>query len=83
MAETVTLEEVAALAAKLTLADRRLLVKKLQKQAISANEEPAPQWSDIRGTIPYPLCGEDAQEWVSRTRREADEHREKQWRPSP
>ncbi|MBM4044856.1 MAG: hypothetical protein FJ279_07070 [Planctomycetes bacterium] len=40
-------------------------------------------WREIRGIVRYPLCGEDAQEWVSRTRREADEHREKQWRREP
>jgi hypothetical protein len=40
-------------------------------------------WREIRGIVTYPLCGEDAQEWVSRTRREADEHREKQWRHEP
>jgi hypothetical protein len=35
-------------------------------------------WSEIRGAAPYPLLGEDAQEWVSRTRREADEQRDRQ-----
>lgn len=35
-------------------------------------------WSEIRGIAPNLLGGEDAQEWVSRTRREGDEHREKQ-----
>ncbi|MBF2017869.1 MAG: hypothetical protein IGS23_22265 [Rivularia sp. T60_A2020_040] len=34
------------------------------------------KWSDLKGMAPYPLCGEDAQEWVSRTRREGNEHRE-------
>ncbi len=33
------------------------------------------EWEDIRGSAPYPLCGEDAQEWVTRTRRESDESR--------
>ncbi len=32
--------------------------------------------SEFRGTVQYPLLGEDAQEWVTRTRREGDEHRE-------
>jgi hypothetical protein len=40
-------------------------------------------WMSIRGVAPNLLGGEDAQEWVSRTRREADEHREKQWRREP
>ncbi|AKG22479.1 hypothetical protein [Calothrix sp. 336/3] len=34
------------------------------------------KWSDLKGMAPYPLTGEDAQEWVSRTRREGDEYRE-------
>ncbi|CAG0954244.1 hypothetical protein ANRL3_00448 [Anaerolineae bacterium] len=38
------------------------------------------KWSEICGIVPYPLVGEDAQAWVSRTRREDDEHRERQWR---
>ena len=33
-------------------------------------------WLDLCGLAPYPLVGEDAQEWVTRTRRESTEHRE-------
>jgi hypothetical protein len=40
-------------------------------------------WMSVRGIAPNLLGGEDAQEWVSRTRREADEHREKQWKRQP
>lgn len=36
-------------------------------------------WLEIAGMAPYPLLDEDAQEWVSRTRREGDERRAKQW----
>src|SRR5437762_526614 len=36
---------------------------------------PSRRWSEIAGSMPYGLYGEDAQEWVSRTRREADDHR--------
>lgn len=38
------------------------------------------KWMDIAGIAPYPLAGEDAQDWVSRTRAESGE-REQQWRP--
>jgi hypothetical protein len=31
-----------------------------------------PRWADYAGRAPYPMCGEDAQAWVSRTRAEAD-----------
>jgi hypothetical protein len=30
--------------------------------------QPKRKWSDLKGMAPYPLLGEDAQEWVSRTR---------------
>jgi hypothetical protein len=36
---------------------------------------PPPRWEDLIGTAPYPLCGEDAQAWVTRTRKESDEAR--------
>lgn len=34
-------------------------------------------WSEIEGAAKFPLAGEDAQAWVTRTRREGDEHRER------
>ena len=39
---------------------------------------PSRKWREIRGIAPYPLVGEDAQVWVSRSRREGAEHRERQ-----
>ena len=33
-------------------------------------------WSEIEGASTYPMVGEDAQAWVTRTRREGDEYRE-------
>ncbi|MEJ6486342.1 hypothetical protein N0Y54_34645 [Nostoc punctiforme UO1] len=39
--------------------------------------QPKRKWSDLKGKALYPLLGEDAAEWVSRTRREGDEHRER------
>jgi hypothetical protein len=33
-------------------------------------------WLEIAGSAPYPLLGEDAQDWITRTRREGDEHRD-------
>ncbi len=38
--------------------------------------KPQRKWHDLRGMVMAPLMGEDAQEWVSRTRQEGDEHRE-------
>jgi hypothetical protein len=33
------------------------------------------RWEDYAGTAPRPLCGEDAQVWVTRTRQESDADR--------
>ena len=33
------------------------------------------RWEDYAGSAPYPLCGEDAQAWVTRTREECDKGR--------
>ena len=38
---------------------------------------PKRKWKDVCGTLPYPAFGEDAQVYISRTRRESDEHRER------
>ena len=43
---------------------------------------PEHHWMDAAGIAPYPLTGEDAQAWVSRSRQEGDEEREQQWRPT-
>ncbi|BAY40375.1 hypothetical protein NIES2111_47580 [Nostoc sp. NIES-2111] len=34
------------------------------------------KWSELKGMVSYPLFGEDAQDWVSRTREEGGKHRE-------
>jgi hypothetical protein len=41
------------------------------------------KWSDLKGMASAPLMDEDAQEWVSRTRREGDNHRESLLRSEP
>jgi hypothetical protein len=33
------------------------------------------QWRELRGATTYPLVGEDAQDWVSRTRKESEGER--------
>ncbi len=48
-----------------------------QRARIQARlEANRPKWSDICGMAPDLLGGEDAQEWVKRTRQEDTEHRE-------
>ena len=80
MTDIVTLEQVEALAARLTLEEQACLAEHLQEKL---NSHPAPggsdariNWMSLRGVAPGLLGGEDAQHWVSRTRRESDEQRE-------
>lgn len=35
------------------------------------------QWQEISGAAPFPLTGEDAQTWVTRSRAESDEQRQR------
>ena len=80
-----TLIDVLELAEKLTPDDQLRLIAHLANIArlAYAAPEPRPKWMDIRGTAPYPALGEDAQAWVSRSRQEDDEARERQWREAP
>lgn len=62
---------------QLTLGERLELIRQIA-QGLKQSEvvvKTKPRWSDLKGMAPYPMMGEDAQEWVSRTRREGDEHR--------
>jgi hypothetical protein len=82
MSDNLTLEQVEALAAKLAPDDRRTLAERLLRGlAAPEPDQAALRWSDIRGALAYPACREDAQEWVTRSRREADERRERQGGP--
>ncbi|HOF86564.1 MAG TPA: hypothetical protein PLZ36_00490 [Armatimonadota bacterium] len=59
--------------------ERQELLDQLHEQVAADHRAVGQRISllDIAGIAPYPLLGEDAQEWVSRTRREGDEHRRK------
>jgi hypothetical protein len=59
--------------------DRLRLLEHLSRK-VSPPGRANRQWREIQGAAPYPLLGEDAQAWVSRTRREGDEHRQGQMR---
>lgn len=87
MSTAATLEHVTALAAQLSPSDRLRLIETIAHDLATPQPEDGPprrrSWSEIRGIVPYPMCGEDAQAWVSRTRREGDEHREKVLRRTP
>lgn len=59
----------------------RLIREELYGEAHAAPE--AHDWMAVRGIAPHLLGAEDAQAWVSRTRREDSEHRERQWKGAP
>ena len=84
MAISVTLSEVAALAAQLSPPERQGLAKTILQELASAQQQEKPRrlWREIRGIVPCPLFGEDAQAWVSRTRSDSDEQRELPRNPS-
>ena len=50
------------------------------KEYVPAAVRSQRKWIDLRGMEIAPLMGEDAQDWVDRTRREGDEHRESLFR---
>lgn len=87
MTTSVSLDQVALLAAQLPPTDRLRLVERIvHEMAVPPVEEQAAQradWMSVRGIAPNLLGGEDAQAWVSRTRRESDEHRERRLRRTP
>ena len=78
---TDTLDMMMKQSGSLTVDERLRLIAYLAEQA--RMEHPQTQrrkWREIRGIAPYPLVGEDAQAWVTRTRQESDEERERQLR---
>ncbi len=84
---SISLDQVADLAAQLPPTDRLRLVERiaheLAREPNGANVSPQARWADIRGIVTYPYVGQDAQEWVSQGRHEADEQRAKQRKGAP
>lgn len=52
-----------------------------QARGCRSDRPPRHRWAEIHAVAPCPLAGEDAQECVSRQRREADAKHESQWKP--
>ncbi|HLN28211.1 MAG TPA: hypothetical protein VK395_10750 [Gemmataceae bacterium] len=82
MSEPITLTAVAKLATLLPPTEQKQLAESILQRLAST---PAPDlrrraWHEIRGSVAYPLCGEDAQAWVTRSRQESQDQREQQWR---
>ena len=61
-------------ARKLPREEQLLIIERLAERLRSggAVASARARWEQYAGTAPWPLCGEDAQEWVSRTRQESD-----------
>lgn len=72
--QTERFENILQEAEKLPPAERLLLIERLihDMRANELRQPEAPSWEDLAGSAPYPLCGEDAQEWASRERRAAE-----------
>lgn len=72
MGDIVSWQDLAALATRLEPADQLRLIERIV-HGLAAGESPAAStrrsWREIRGRVAHPLCGEDAQDWVSRGRR--------------
>jgi hypothetical protein len=71
-----TLNELIRQTEVLTLEELLQLIRYLIARLPSRILRPRRRWREICGAAAYPLLGEDAQAWVSRTRREDDEYRE-------
>jgi hypothetical protein len=81
MSDETSLTAVARLAARLSIAEQRQLAENiLQRLASEGDAPPSPRraWREIRGSVSFPLCGEDAQAWVTRSRQESDGQRQQQ-----
>jgi hypothetical protein len=69
-------EELYRRAEELSEEEQMLLAERLRLRALSRRgDAPARRWAEARGVAAPSLLGEDAQQWVSRGRRAADERR--------
>jgi hypothetical protein len=87
MSSMASWEDLAALASRLQPSDQLRLVERIvhglaaPDEALTMDERRS--WREIRGRAAYPLCGEDAQTWISRGRSESDEARDAPIRVTP
>lgn len=65
-------------AGKLTPSERLLLASRLiqgVRQDLPAHKKSRRKWNDVEGLLPYPALGMDAQQYISRARKEDDNRR--------
>ena len=73
-------------AACLTPAERLLVATRLiegVRHEIPTKTRKPLQWRDLSGMLPYPAFGEDAQAYISRTRRDDTDHRQRKLKRNP
>jgi hypothetical protein len=81
-----TLENLLRQADNLTPSERLLLAARLidgVRHKIPATEDRRLKWRDLQGSLPYPALGEDAQEYISRTRRDDTKYRDNLLKRNP
>lgn len=71
---TKTVLEILEEVERLPLDDQLFLLTVLAQRARATYRRGTSQrsWKEMCGAVPYPALGEDAQEWVTRSRRESD-----------
>jgi len=76
------LDSLIAQAELLSVEEQLKLAGYLVERARQTCATPAPhyRWRDVRGLARHPMLGQDAQDWVSRSRQEDTEGREKGWK---
>ena len=72
---SITLQELMQRSTELDDSEKLELISHLANSVRvgEGTSRPHYRWSDIEGALPYPMVGEDAQEWVTRSREESDE----------
>lgn len=87
MSTAITWEHLATLVMELSPAERLRLVERIARDLAERSDPLSTSgkrpWRELQGIVSYPLCGEDAQDWVSKTRRESDAHRGRPGDPTP